>query len=279
MQRLRPDQLGSGLITEASLSAIGIFDSGIGGLTVLRALKEALPEESFIYLGDTARLPYGSKSPETIRRYLGQNIAFLKRRKIKALVVACNSASTVLAGNDWGNLPIYGVIEPGAKVANQQTRNGRIGILGTRATVTSAAYVEALLALNPHLSITQQACPLLVPLVEEGWQDDDLTRAVLARYLQAPLDAGVDTLILGCTHYPVLKAQIAEMVGPEITLVDSARAIAEILQKDLQAGRISLTTHARAQVWTTDANSYFREVGERILAPFTVEEWLSADLL
>lgn len=259
------------------MPAIGIFDSGIGGLTVLRALEEALPQEAFVYLGDTARLPYGSKSPETIRRYLTQNISFLLEQNVKALVVACNTASTVLHEDVWAGLPIYGVIRPGARNAVAATK-GRIGILGTRATVNSNAYVDAIHALAPEVETVQQACPLLVPLVEEGWQEDPVTVQVVDRYLAAPLAAGVDTLILGCTHYPVLKRMIAAAAGPAVTLIDSAEAIAQLLHDDLSAGRIPRAARPRAEVWTTDANPYFRQVGERILAPFSVDTWRHADI-
>ncbi len=259
------------------MPAIGIFDSGIGGLTVLRALERALPQEAFVYLGDTARLPYGSKSPETIRRYLTHNIAFLLEQNVKALVVACNTASTVLHEETWSGLPIYGVIRPGARRAVAVSR-GRIGILGTRATVSSNAYVDAIRSFDPRLETVQQACPLLVPLVEEGWQEDPVTAQVVARYLEAPLAAKVDTLILGCTHYPVLKPLIAAAAGPDVTLIDSAEAIAQLLHDDLEAGRIPRAARPRAEVWTTDPNPYFRQVGERILAPFNVETWRQADI-
>lgn len=260
------------------MPAIGIFDSGIGGLTVLRALKEALPDEAFVYLGDTARLPYGSKSPETIRRYLSQNIAFLERKKVKALVVACNSASTVLIEASWDGLPIYGVINPGARAAAAATREKRIGVLGTRATITSSAYARALKALDGEIEVVQQACPLLVPLVEEGWAEDSVTVDVLKRYLETPLAAGVDTLVLGCTHYPVLKQRIAELVGPDVALVDSAEAIAAMLKADLDSGRIPRAREARMEVYTTDSNPAFIEVGRRILAPYKVTDWQQADL-
>ena len=261
------------------MTSIGIFDSGIGGLTVLRALKEVLPGEAFVYLGDTARLPYGSKSPETIRRYLIQNVAFLKTQGVKAIVVACNSASTALCEEDIDGMRIYGVIRPGARRAIELTRSGHVGILGTRATVISGAYVKALLALNPNLKTLQQACPLLVPLVEEGWDDDPVTRQVMERYLEEPLKAGVDTLILGCTHYPVLKHIVADIAGANIHLVDSARVMAEWVRADIESG--ALHRHSgpvTTKVMTTDTSEAFRWVGNRILAPFHVDDWLLADL-
>ena len=261
------------------MSAIGIFDSGVGGLTVLQALKNALPHESFVYLGDTARLPYGSKSPETIRRYLSQNIAFLEDFGVKALVVACNSASSVLAEDYWDGTPIYGVIQPGSRAAVNATRKGRVGVLGTHATIDSEAYVQALHYFQPDLEVVQKACPLLVPLVEEGWEEDPVTLSILERYLEEPLDAGVDTLILGCTHYPVLKKQIAKIVGPDIYLVDSARVIAEQLKTDLESGKIAAERGAgEINIWTTDAKKIFRDVGARILEPLHINQWALADL-
>jgi len=261
------------------LSSIGIFDSGVGGLTVMRELLEALPQESFLYLGDTARLPYGSKSPQTIRRYLTQNIDFLKRFGTKAIVVACNSASTVLDTDEWNGLPIYGVIRPGAGAACSQTRNKRIGVLGTRATIRSSAYRLALHAADPSVTVFQQACPLLVPLVEEGLENDVVTDLLLERYLSEILAADIDTLILGCTHYPVLKQRIARIVGPAVTLVDSARVIADKLTADLHEGRLPASRGSRTNlIWMTDTAEDFQVVGRRILEPYQVDEWRQADL-
>jgi len=261
------------------VTAIGIFDSGVGGLTVLKALRQALPNEAFAYLGDTARLPYGAKSPRTIRRYLAQNAAFLENIGVKAIVVACNSASTALTGDHWGALPIYGVIEPGARAAASLTRNGRVGVLGTRATIESGAYVAALARVDPTIAPIQRACPLLVPLVEEGLEDDEITDLALRRYLEPVLAQGVDTLILGCTHYPALKSAIRRAAGDDIALVDSAEAIAARLLEDLASARLSANRGTPAmRIWTTDLNPAFEEVGRRILAPLAVDHWELADL-
>lgn len=262
------------------MSAIGIFDSGIGGLTVLKALKQALPDESFIYLGDTARLPYGSKSPRTIARYLAQNMAFLASRKVKAAVVACNTASSVLDSDRWDDIPIYGVVKPGAEAAVAASVQGRIAILGTKATVASGAYLNAIDALNVDMVAMQQACPLLVPLVEEGWEADPVTKQVLQRYLAAVLAFQADTLILGCTHYPVLKSAIRKLVPAGVALIDSAEVMSGKIANDLLSGKISAKKSASAtmQVFTTDAGDGFREVGERILRPFQVDHWDLADL-
>jgi len=261
------------------MPTIGIFDSGIGGLTVLRALRHVLPSESYNYLGDTARLPYGSKSPETISRYLVQNIDFLKHLGVKALVVACNSASTVLEEDQGLGMPIYGVIRPGARRALATTRTGRIGILGTRATVLSGAYPAAIHALDPKAEVFQQACPLLVPLVEEGWIDDPVTRLVAQRYLACLKEARVDVIVLGCTHYPVVKTLIAELLDESVQLVDSAIAISDMIRADLASGRIKHADEpGRTRVWTTDVGETFQRVGKMILDPFTIDEWNLADI-
>ena len=261
------------------LASIGIFDSGVGGLTVLKALREALPGESFIYLGDTARLPYGSKSPRTIRKYLAQNVEFLRARGVKAVVVACNTASTELDEAAWPGLAIYGVIRPGAEAAVMATHNGKIGVLATRTTVQSAAYQTALKLLNPKVDVIQQACPLLVPLVEEGWEDEAVTREVVARYLEAPLAHGADTLILGCTHYPVLKAVIQARAGSGIALIDSAQVMAHKIASDLNEGKIEPPTgRPGTDIWTTDLSEVFQQVGRRILAPFPANSWQLADI-
>ena len=188
------------------IDSIGVFDSGVGGLTVVTALRRRLPRESILYLGDTARLPYGSKSPDTVLRYTRRNIEFLTERGVKAVVVACNTASALaLPDLDSGTgIPTWGVIEPGARKAAEVSR-GKVGIIATEATVRSDAYARELRRLRPDLEILSRACPLLVPLVEEGWHDDPVTEEVAQRYLAPLLEAGIDTLVLGCTHYPLLK--------------------------------------------------------------------------
>ena len=261
------------------MTAIGVFDSGIGGLTVLKALREVLPGESFLYLGDTARLPYGTKSPRTITRYLQQNVSFLKSVGVKAVVVACNTASTVLKDAHLNGLPVYGVIEPGARAALAGTHAGVIGVLATRATVHSGAYEQALLAIRSDVHVVQQACPLLVPLVEEGWAHDPVTETVLHRYLTAPLEAHVDTLILGCTHYPVLKDVVQKMAGPTIRVIDSAHALAYEVAADIEAGRIPANGDGGGiQVFTTDISPSFQQLGSHILAPHAIDSWELADI-
>ncbi len=260
------------------MDAIGVFDSGVGGLTVAAALRRRLPGESILYLGDTARLPYGSKSPQTVTRYTLRNIEFLAERGVKAVVVACNTASALalpmLDAALHLKVPTWGVIEPGARRAAELSR-GRVGVLATEATVRSDAYPRALRALRPELDIRSQACPLFVPLVEEGWHDDPVTEQVAARYLRPLLDAGVDTLVLGCTHYPLLVPVLRRVAGPDVILVDSAAAVAEVVAQGLAAGAMEAATHQpEHHVCVTDAGDKFRELAGRILGEDVTLEWV-----
>lgn len=224
------------------MTAIGVFDSGVGGLTVLQSLRTAFPEQAFVYLGDTARLPYGSKSPTTIRQYALQNLRFLADQKVQAVVAACNSASTQVTESVWEGLPVYNVIDPGVQAATAASANGRIGLLGTRATVESEVYQRRLqdqaLRLGRELHVFAQACPLFVPLAEEGWVDDPVTNLIVFRYLQPLLSQGIDTLIMGCTHYPILRGSIQRAAGNAVTLVDSGQVLARELERDFSAGRL-----------------------------------------
>jgi glutamate racemase len=259
---------------------IGLFDSGIGGLTVFKSLLHALPSESFVYLGDTARLPYGSKSPQTIERYVLQNIDFLIRKNVKAIVVACNSASTVLLGGTKSfAVPVYNVIEPGAVTAIKATTGGRIGVLGTKATVLAKAYVRALHALDASVQVFQQAGPLLVPLVEEGMEDDPITHLIVYRYVAPLIAAGVDTLILGCTHYPALRTSIEKATSGRITLVDSSEAIATLIAADILAGRFgSSEMRTDLEIMTTDVSASFTEVAQRLMAPHVIPPFIEVDI-
>ena len=204
---------------------IGVFDSGIGGLTVVKALRDLLPNENIFYLGDTARVPYGNKSAETVERYSLELAGMLTRENAKVLVVACNTVSSVSIPKLRANVsvPVIGVIEPGAQAAIATTRNRHVGVIGTRATIRSGAYENALRALNVHVRVASQACPLLVPLIEEGMLDDKLTDQTIARYLDPMIAAGIDTLVLGCTHYPLLAKAIGRALGENVKLVDSAQ--------------------------------------------------------
>lgn len=260
------------------IDAIGVFDSGVGGLTVVSALRRRLPRESILYLGDTARLPYGSKSPDTVTRYTRKNIDFLTERGVKAVVVACNTASALALPNLDPHVPTWGVIEPGARKAAEVSR-GRVGVIATEATVRSDAYPKALRRLRPDLEILSRACPLFVPLVEEGWHDDSVTEEVARRYLEPILEAGVDTLVLGCTHYPLLKPVLSRVAGPDVALVDSAEVVAEVVaqglaEQGLEAGEVSAGAPEH-HLCVTDAGESFHRLAGRILGDSTLPlEWV-----
>lgn len=225
-------------VTGGDTRPIGVFDSGIGGLTVVKAIRNLLPNESIFYLGDTARVPYGGKSPETVRRYSLELAGILMSENAKALVVACNTASSVALPDLQKNfpVPVVGVIEPGAAAAIATTKSRHVGVIGTRATVRSGAYERALRALDADIRVSSRACPLLVPLIEEGMLNDKLTDQVIARYLDPMTSDGIDTLVLGCTHYPLLASAIGRVLGPKIHLVDSAlncaRAVKRLLKQE-----------------------------------------------
>jgi glutamate racemase len=256
------------------MDAIGVFDSGVGGLTVVAALKRRLPGESILYLGDTARLPYGSKSPETVTRYTRRNIEFLTERGVKAVVVACNTASALALPHLDPHVPTWGVIEPGARKAAEVSR-GRVGVIATEATVRSDAYPRALRALRPDLEILSQPCPLFVPLVEEGWYNDPVTAQVAERYLRPLLDAGIDTLVLGCTHYPLLKPVLQRVAGPDVTLVDSADSVAEMVATGLGERGLTATREAVHHFCVTDSGETFQKLAGRILGDGGVSlEWV-----
>lgn len=248
---------------------IGVFDSGVGGLTVAAALRELLPAENIFYIGDTARVPYGGKSPATVERYSIEISGLLLAEQAKVIVVACNTASALAVPRlqELLKVPVVGVIQPGAQAAVAATRNGNIGVIGTRATVYSRAYERAIHALEPNVRVLSQACPLLVPLIEEAWLEDSITEQVIGRYLESLVGEGIDTLVLGCTHYPLLRGAIKKYVGPEITLVDSAQncamAVRELLIRDQLAAP---ATHlGKLQVALTDASDGFLRVAEEAL--------------
>jgi glutamate racemase len=248
--------------------AIGMFDSGIGGLTVYRAIKEKIPRERIIYLGDTARLPYGSKSAETIIRFSEENARFLLEKNIKIIVVACNSSSAHALPRlqDLFSIPIVGVIEAGAEAAAKCAKK-RIGVIGTAATIRSRAYENAILEKKGTLEILSRDCPLLVPLVEEGWVEHRITRLVVEEYLLPLKDQGIDTLVLGCTHYPVLKNVIAQVLGPQIQLIDSAMTTADrVLRMLRNMGWLNPADEiADDEFHVTDFPERFRKVGEIFL--------------
>lgn len=247
---------------------IGVFDSGVGGLTVVAEIRRRFPAEDVAYFGDTARVPYGNKSPETVTRYSREIARFLMSKQIRILVVACNTSSAVALDELNGRLPVpvLGMIEPGARAAVEATRNGRIGLIGTRATVSSGAYARAVKALDPRAAVLAQPCPLFVPLVEEGWAEDPVTREVARRYLEPLLASDVDTIILGCTHYPVLIPVLQDVAGPGVALISSATSAVDGLANLLApAGGGGEAGRGRLTCFVTDAGTHFKAIGERIL--------------
>ena len=252
-----------------SQSPIGIFDSGIGGLTVFAAVRRRLPDESLLYLGDTARVPYGTKSAETVIRYARECSGFLVERGVKAVVVACNTASAYALPDLAAALdvPVLGVVEPGCMAALEISRSGGVGVIGTAGTIGSNAYGSVLKKLSPDVRVVSRACPLFVPLVEEGWTDNEVARAAAKRYLTGMKTEGIDTLILGCTHYPLLADMIAEEMGDGVALVDSAEATATALDGLLASGGISADKGLRAQhyIYVTDLPARFEAIAHRFL--------------
>jgi len=248
---------------------IGIFDSGVGGLTVLKEVVRVLPQEDTIYLGDTARVPYGTKSPETVIRYSRQIARYLLSRDIKLLVVACNTASAVALSvlQQEFSIPIVGVIEPGARAAAAVTRSGKVGVIGTAATVGSSAYTKAIKRINPDIEVVTRACPLFVPLAEEGWVDNEVARLAARMYLGDLRDHGVDTLVLGCTHYPILKEVIGEVMGPGVTLVDAAEQTALTVARILSEQELlrPKDENGNHHYYVTDIPAGFIRVGNRFL--------------
>jgi glutamate racemase len=263
---------------------IGIFDSGVGGLTVYRALHEHLPNERFVYLGDTARVPYGTKSLATVERYAVENARFLAAHGIKMLVVACNTASALAlpAIRSALKIDVVGVIGPGARAAVKSGQDGRapgrtqaIGVIGTESTVQSGAYTAAIKKADPDTKVIERACPLFVPLAEEGWSDNEVTRTIAATYL-SDLRSNVETLVLGCTHYPILRDIIQQTIGEDVQLIDSGEATAlevKALLKEKSLARLTLPTGALERqlgddldhFYVTDAAERFARVAERFL--------------
>lgn len=267
---------------------IGIFDSGVGGLTVYRALHERLPDERFVYLGDTARVPYGTKSLATVERYAIENSLFLEAHGIKLLVVACNTASALAlpAIRRAVSVDVIGVIEPGARAAVEEARGRSIGVIATEATVQSRAYRSAIAKLAPSINVIERACPLFVSLAEEGWAETDVARTVAAEYLQEIKKRDVGTLVLGCTHYPILKGVIQETMGDGVRLIDSGEATARDVERLLGAKGLSRSAASKSggaherhlcddldHFYVTDAAERFSRVAERFLgsAPSVLE--------
>lgn len=250
-------------------SPIGIFDSGIGGLTVAKRIIAMLPNENIVYFGDTARVPYGTKSNDTVIEYSYQDAQFLINNNVKLIIVACNTASSIAINKlkKKFDIPIIGMIEPGTNLAIETTKNGRIGVIGTDATISNKAYSSELNSVKKNLKIIEKPCPLFVPIAEEGWLDHEATKLIAKEYLQDLIDFRVDTVILGCTHYPLLSGVIQEVMGDGVTLIDSGMA-ASLEVEDYLNGRgvrndsNQLGTH---QFYVSDLPSKFKSVAERFL--------------
>jgi len=258
----------------SSNAPIGVFDSGVGGLTVVKEIMGQLPGESIVYFGDTARVPYGSKSKETIIGYTRQIIKFLKTKDVKAIVIACNTASALAYDTvkNESEIPIIEMIHPGARSAAVTTKNGNIGIIATEATIRSGMYKEFLSKTDSNVNVYGKACPLLVPLVEEGWIDDPITFEVAKRYIQELKQFDIDTLVLGCTHYPLLRKTIKKVVGENVNLVNPAYETAKSL-KDLLAKMelLSENDSAEHKFYVSDGAEKFRQFANSILPCEVVE--------
>jgi glutamate racemase len=253
-----------------SRDPIGVFDSGVGGLTVYKALRDALPHENFIYLGDTARLPYGSKSPDTVAQYALQAAQLLMSAEIKLLVVACNTASALALPalkSELPSLPVIGVIDAGAEAAAQNSGNGRIAIIATESTIRSEAYLNAIRRYRPDATLRGLACNLLVALAEEGWCEGGEAEAIINRYLAQLQPRDFDTLVLGCTHFPLLAKTIAKLLGPNIRLIDSAEPTTQQVKGYLNAHNLlnNSSTKGESRFWVTDSPERFALLAQRFL--------------
>jgi len=248
---------------------VGVFDSGIGGLTVVKRIASTIPNEDIVYFGDTARVPYGSKSNSTVIEYSIQDAKFLINKNVKAIVVACNTSSSIALKElrKQFNMPVIGMIEPGAKYALKETRNGRIGVIGTRATISNKAYSTEINKLNPDVEVFEKACPLFVPLAEEGWIKHKATYDIAEEYLKELREKKIDTLVLGCTHYPILSEVIQEVIGKNVKLIDSGISSAEAVKFELD--RIGLNTNKHSpgnqEYFVSDIPAKFKEVAELFL--------------
>ena len=248
---------------------IGMFDSGIGGLTVLKAIMERMPDENIVYFGDTARLPYGTKSRETVTRFSEEITRFLMRRNVKLLVIACNTASAYALTRirSMIDIPVIGVIEPGARAAAGATHNRKVGVIGTRATIESGAYLDAIQRMDPAIKVFSSACPLFVPLVEEGWLAEEVTYQVARRYLAHLVGCRIDALILGCTHYPLIKKVIGDVMGHGTALIDSAEETAATVENVLRESGIASASAGgpRCEIYVSDLHLDLRLQVERFL--------------
>ncbi|NWF89980.1 MAG: glutamate racemase [Ignavibacteriaceae bacterium] len=248
---------------------IGVFDSGIGGLTVVKRLFSVLPNEHIVYFGDTARVPYGSKSNSTVIEYSIQDTNFLLHKNVKLVVVACNTASSIALPELQRkfNIPVIGVIFPGAEMAVDETKNMKIGVIGTRATITNQAYSKVIKKINNKIEVVEKACPLFVPLAEEGWTHHRATYEIAKEYLKELTSHRIDTLVLGCTHYPILADVIQEVMGNKVTLIDSGIATAEVVKSEIHKRGLETRhkNHGNLDVFVSDIPTKFQEVAELFL--------------
>ena len=262
----------SGYAIKDPAAPIGVFDSGVGGLTVAREIMRQIPNERLIYFGDTARVPYGSKSKETVTKYSKQIVRFLKEQKVKAIVVACNTASAYALEEleKESPIPIIGVVKPGAKAASDVTRNGKIGVIATEATISSGIYNEYITKLNKDVTIYGKACPLFVPLVEEGLLEDPVTDEIARRYLTELIDLDIDTLILGCTHYPLIRSTLGRIMGEDVSLVnpayETALELRELLkERNLLNDRHPVLGENQYQFFVSDKAEKFKTFANSII--------------
>jgi len=250
-------------------NSVGVFDSGIGGLTVVKQINSFLPNEGIVYFGDTARVPYGSKSNSTVIEYSLQDAKLLISKNVKIIVAACNTASSVALDilRENYEVPIIGMIKPGAKMAVEKTRNGKIGVIGTNATIRNNAYSKELHLLDKKLEVIEKACPLFVPLAEEGWIDHKATFAIAEEYLSELRDSGIDTLILGCTHYPILADVIQKVVGTSVKLIDSGTAASMMVEEYLEGRNLrnNSAVLGNNEYYVSDLPTRFKEVAQRFL--------------
>ena len=254
---------------------VGVFDSGVGGLTVAREISRQLPKENIVYFGDTARVPYGSKSQNTIIRFSEQIIRFLKTKQVKAIVIACNTASALAlnAVRDEFDIPIMGVVIPGARAAVEATKNRKVGVVGTDATVQSGMYTKVIREMAPDITVIEKACPLFVPLVEEGFKEHVVTQEIIEYYLESMKHTDIDAMILGCTHYPLIRSKIREYMGDRIQIVNPAYETAMDLKKMLEergmANDGTTEQHSRYSFYVSDAAEKFRRFANTVI-PFDV---------
>lgn len=263
-------------IDNKKAAPVGVFDSGVGGLTVAREIMRQLPNENLVYFGDTARVPYGSKSRDNIIRYSRQIIHFLKTKGVKAIVIACNTASALALDvvREESDIPIIGVVEPGARAALQVTKTKKIGVIGTEATVQSAMYGKIIRELDPEVSVVGKACPLFVPLVEEGFAKHKVTEEIIDYYLAPMRESDIDSLILGCTHYPLLRSRIRAYMGEKIQLVnpayETAMDLKHMMEKSQMANEGMEGEHASYSFYVSDAADKFKQFANSIL-PYDIE--------